>query len=275
MREMTLKDIQNVSLDILIDVHNFCVKNNIKYTLQGGTLIGAIRHKGFIPWDDDIDIAMPRPDYERFIHSYRSHEGYKIFSRELSETKDTYIAYARVCDMKHTFVDYRNLTWNAEKTGVWIDVFPLDGVDEDDAIWKKRYSEIRKCAIIGNYLRYAKRPFSMNNSFSAKRKWFKAKLISFFYSFNVVDKHIELCRKVMFGETLRYCNCSLIKYGMRECHNNDVIDNVILVPFENKEFFVMSKYDEALTEKYGDYMKLPPAEQQVHGHGGGYYWKDE
>lgn len=101
MKEMTLKEIQAVSLEILKDVHMFCLKNDIKYTLQGGTLLGAIRHNGFIPWDEDIDIAMPRPDYERFCQTYASENGYKLICRHNSEC---YVMYARVCEMEKTLV---------------------------------------------------------------------------------------------------------------------------------------------------------------------------
>ena len=271
MKEMTTKDIQMVCLDILQDVHEFCVAHNIKYTLQGGTLIGAIRHKGFIPWDDDVDIAMPRPDYEKFIHTYCSTRGYKVFSRELPDN-EVYLAYARVCDMERTKVDYRNLIWNKESTGVWIDVFPLDGVNENAETWTKRFQQIRKYARIGNLLRYSHRPFSINRNNDAKKRWIKSKIYSLLYSFNVVDKHIELCRCVDYDKAQKYINCSLIKYGLRECHNKSVLDKVVLVPFEDKAFYAMAGYDEALTEKYGNYMQLPPVEEQVHGHGGMYFW---
>lgn len=101
---MTLKEIQNVSLDILKDLHKFCVENNINYTLCGGTLLGAIRHNGFIPWDDDVDVAMPRPDYERFIKEFHSEKGYILKARGASDD-DTFMAYARICDIEKTIVD--------------------------------------------------------------------------------------------------------------------------------------------------------------------------
>ena len=142
MREMTLTEVQQACLDILKDIHNFCQQNGIKYTLQGGTLLGAIRHKGFIPWDDDIDIAMPREDYDRFIRTYTSKKGYKLFSRELAPMrKSVFLAFSRVCEMQKTFVDCRMLPWTSEETGVWVDVFPLDGIEDSPAIREKRCKE--------------------------------------------------------------------------------------------------------------------------------------
>ena len=130
MRRMTIKDIQGISLDILKDIHNFCVEKNIKYTLFAGTLIGAIRHHGFIPWDDDLDIAFTRPEYEKFVKSYESKNGYQLFARERQE-KDIYISFARVCEMKKTLVDDSYFPWTKHRTGIWVDVFPLDGADAD------------------------------------------------------------------------------------------------------------------------------------------------
>ena len=86
-------------MKILKDVHAFCKANGIRYSMAYGTLLGAVRHKGFIPWDDDIDIVMPRADYDRFCREYKS-DRYELFCS--ARQPDAYVAYARVADMRET-----------------------------------------------------------------------------------------------------------------------------------------------------------------------------
>lgn len=274
MREMSVKDIQNVSLDILRDIHQFCVDHDIKYTLQGGTLLGAVRHKGFIPWDDDIDIAIPRPDYDRFIHSYQSSKGYKLFSRELPEQKnDVFIAYARVCDMVKTYVDDSLSFWSNAKTGVWVDVFPLDGDLNDVEKSRNRLKTIRGYWKVGVRKRVALRPLSSAKGWSKKGRLCIKKVISIITSFSAIDKHMGLCKAVPFGSTNYYINIAFLSYGMRERHRIEVLNERQLASFEGEKFYIMSGFDEALREKYGNYMKLPPKEKQVRAHGSNkYYW---
>ena len=196
MREMTLKDIQNVSLDIMKDVHNFCVKKGIKYTLQGGTLIGAIRHQGFIPWDDDLDIAMPRPDYDRFIREYSSSKGYVVLSRELPESEDVLIAFCRVCDTQNSIVNDSYAPWCKRTTGVWIDVFPLDSVDDDYQICKKRIDMMKIIWHKSTLLRRKNLPLKRTKNPIDFCKWIGKKIISPFLSYKSLDKLIEQCRSI-------------------------------------------------------------------------------
>ena len=271
---MTVEDIQQMSLEILKDIHLFCVKNGIKYTLQGGTLLGAVRHKGFIPWDDDIDIAMPRPDYEKFIMNYRSDAGYTVYAREIPKYKNSvYIAYARVCDMKKTIVDDTLSFWSDVKTGVWVDVFPLDGADETVADTQKRIRKLKYYWKTGVRKRVALRPLSSVQDIYPKIRLFIKKAISLETSSTAIDKHIQLCKEISFSETDYYCNFAFLSYGIRERHRTCVLDNMILAPFEDAHFFIMGGYDEALKEKYGNYLQLPPLEKRVRAHGSNkYYW---
>lgn len=274
MKEMTTKEVQQVSLDILRDVHDFCVKNGIKYTLQGGTLIGAVRHKGFIPWDDDVDIAMSRPDYDRFIQTYTSEKGYKVFSRELEDCGDVYIAFSRICDLNKTFVDDSNSPCTSMKKGVWIDLFPLDGVENSLFRCKARINVMKFLWHVGTIKRRAHTPFSEVSSAKEKGKLLIRKMLAPFLSYRFIDKHISMCKAIEWENSTFYSNLAFLGYGIRERHHKRVLDETILVSFEQEFFYIMKGYDEALREKYGDYMQLPPKEKQVRGHDiNKYYWK--
>lgn len=267
---MTTREIQQESLEILKDIHQFCVENKIKYTLFGGSLIGAIRHEGCIPWDDDIDIALPRPEYERFIRTYQSSKSYKLFSRA-TQGNNVYIAYARVCDMDRTYVETYPYPWSAFQTGIWIDIFPLDGVPYD--MNQARVHVAKANAFFKNTCkaRSIMAPVRPNARFLER---FKKKvlrcLLPYYKQWNKLIAH---CKSIDFNAAEAYANISFGGFGFKEYCPKDVLDGYHLHKFEDTEFYVMDGYDKSLTLKYGDYMTPPPKEKQVGDHGYNYYWK--
>lgn len=270
---MTIRDIQMVSLDILKDVHEFCVENGIKYTLFSGTLIGAIRHKGFIPWDDDLDIALPRSDYDKFVTNYCSKKGYKLFAREVQGC-EVKIAYARVCDIQSTIVDDDFFRWTKENKGVWIDVFPLDGMPSNRKEAELHTEKIFKAWEITRKIRWSLAPAFNRKSPRAILGQLKNKLLYSWRSDSIWDKHIALCKKIPFEKAEYYSNLAWPGWKMREYYRTDAFSSYILVPFEDGDFYVMQGYDGALRAKYGDYMQLPPESERETRHTFNvYYWR--
>lgn len=269
MREMTLEEIQHVSLEILKDVHRFCVENGIKYSLCYGTLLGAIRHNGFIPWDDDIDIMMPRPEYEKFIRSYQSEKGYTLFAAENNDgDTEVSIAFARVCEMKMTFVDTGIGPWCNKRTGVWIDIFPIDGAPDDDNKAWKRLNEMNRLSSLVSKLRIRK---GYRFVYKAKTLKFQIRLIAknivaLFIRDDVVGRYIGMCREYKFDETNHIANYSCAYYKEKERHRRDVMNSYILHTFESEQFYIISGYEDYLSRIYGDYMKLPPVDKRVSLH---------
>jgi len=274
MIEMSLTDIQNVSLEIMKDVHNFCIKNNIKYTLFGGTLIGAIRHKGFIPWDDDVDIAMPRDDYEKFIHSYKSENGYELFCRENGQ--NVYLAFSRVCEMKKTFVDSSKVRWVDKPTGVWIDVFPIDGAESTYNAAVKQHNIIYKTWKNGIHWRKSQDSVNLRvNTLKHNVGILLYRLMLLFVKKeDYFNKHIMLCKQIPFSNSVMFSNLSFMGYGIKEYGKSECFSNYILTPFEECQFYIIGGYDKALRDKYGDYMQLPPEKNRNCKHDfNKYFWK--
>lgn len=277
MREMTTKEVQRMSLDILQDFHDFCVKNNLHYSLSGGTLLGAIRHNGFIPWDDDIDVQMPRPDYDRFIHTYISDKGYKVYSRELSEFIDKQMAYpyARICDINKTFVDVGIRPWIKECVGLWIDILPCDGITsnkEDACVFLRHLGKVTR-KVWRSAVRFS--PWSdMMKGINIREKFmfFAKKVYTVFWGGNPYVEWEKLRRK--YDYTTSDYFFATPHYGMGEWQPKKNMESFELHKFEGSEFYIMSGWDANLKSLYGDYMKLPPENKRISHDFNRYYWKD-
>ncbi|MBR1792905.1 MAG: LicD family protein [Bacteroidales bacterium] len=272
---MTIRDVQMISLDILKDVHNFCVKNGINYSLSGGTLLGAIRHKGFIPWDDDVDIQMPRPDYDRFVRTYKSECGYKLFTPETEDNLEVRIRISKVCDMTRTLMKKGTYAWVDQDTGIGIDIIPVDGAPDNREEADKYIRERRNWQRFLSYYRIKHAPLSVcfkQKSAISVVKLLSAKTIALFLSRNCVGKCLKHQRKYDYTSSSYFCAGD--HYLLGEWQPKKNMEGYVLHQFEDSEFFIMSGWHENLLSLYGsDYMQMPPKEKQVSHDFYNYYWR--
>ncbi len=266
---MSLKEIQKISVDIVKDIHSFCQENKIRYTLAYGSLIGAVRHKGFIPWDDDIDILMPRPDYETFIKTYTSSNGYII----IPEGNKSMIAMSRVCETKKTIVIQERVPWCREKVGIWVDIFPLDGAEEDYNLFSYRVNEIYKLWRYNYKYRYCRGTLNIQKGLFYNLKLIVKKIIWGRCKLTTVE-HVKKMKEIEYGATKFVTNLASPTYREKEYFPIQLFDEYVEVEFENEKFLIIKAYDVFLRIIYGDYMTLPPIEKRISKHSiHKYYWK--
>jgi len=255
MERMNLKQIQGESLMILKDVHDFCTANHIRYSLAYGSLIGAIRHQGFIPWDDDIDIMMPRPDYEKFCHSYSSNK-YELVS---SYNHHSYLAFSRVCEMSKTHAECF-VPWCDIQTGIWIDIFPLDGAEVIKKNFNNRYKRANLLWRLIYLERGAKCRFSKTLSIAQTCKLAAKKIL--FINGILLKSHLKnfniLIQQYSWERNGKWCQMSCCDNGDNEYNLASDFNDIIMTPFENYYFCIIKTYDKVLRSQYGNYMEMPP-----------------
>jgi len=262
---LTLEEIKACELNILRTFHAFCEAHGLTYFLAGGTLLGAIRHKGFIPWDDDIDVMMPRPDAMRLLELARDglDEHLKLDTWYLDKTSTS--TMIKIVDTR-TRAEFEDSVVQPGY-GVWIDVFVADGVPDDPAQNRRDFKRTR---LLMDLLT------ASLTRIGAQRRTplltvLQYGLLPVILPIRVVGYHTYI--RKMFQISMRYGyedHGKIAVYegrgGIGEIMEKKELFPRIKVPFEGEEFYTMHNYDAYLHSMYGDYMTPPPPEKQVSRH---------
>lgn len=271
MREITHEELKQIQLGILDKVHEFCEKNGITYFLSSGTLIGAVRHKGYIPWDDDLDLYMLRADYDKFIKlfSENSPENTKLLSLETD--KKYYYSFAKVIDLR-TEMEEPSLP---EKIGVFIDIFPIENVPAGNFARLMWYWVclflIRAQASV--CLSQTRKTRWLVKSRSIQTTIVKVILFPFLWVIPIRlfgRLYGIFVRKISSGSYVYNMSAGI---GIHGCFRRSVLAGSVDIEFEGKHYKTMSGFREYLYVTYGDFYVLPPSEKRVLGHGFHAWWK--
>lgn len=264
MRPISLDEFLKIDLEILTSVDKFCRENGIKYSLAYGSLIGAIRHKGFIPWDDDIDILMLRDDYDRFMSSYTD-------ARFAAVSRTNTPGYPSIIGKVY---DTRSLVKEASRIkvsyGVYIDVFPVDDIYEDTTRAVKLLKKERML-----YKIYLLKTVKLHYNWSKNISVFAARLLLAPIPLKCVLKKLDgYCSECREMATTKVTFQSPASWKSYKTYDRSLFANVIDVPFEGHYFMAIKEYDSYLRAIYGDYMTLPPEDKRKPHHTLNAFWKE-
>lgn len=265
MNKINSNDIKKIQLDMLIKFNSFCKENNLRYYLAGGSCLGAIRHNGFIPWDDDIDLMMLRSDYDKLILLLKDKKIDEKIDFKCLKYNNTFYPFGKL---------FRNDTYTVCSDtplhdGIWIDIFPLDNVPSDEEKIFRKAKKNRKIIL-------AKLVKKNNGNL---KKYIGKLIIKFFTIFIPIkyySRKADKMAKKWYNEDLGYV-ANILWATNNELMKKEWIEDgeVHTHEFEGYQIPIPANYDKYLSNLYGDYMKLPPKEKQVtHGYEA-WYIKEE
>lgn len=267
MREIGVEELRELQMQILDYVDALCRKNDIKYTLSGGTLLGAVRHGGYIPWDDDIDIQMLRSEYKKFTELWNKQKDKHPFEFVSIESGNNMgFAFGKVHNPKTvTYIT------GVESTGVYIDVFPVDKV-KNARDWKMRHWLLS----VLNYFKASALFYKEQKAVKIS----KGKMIKMILCPPVFSMEFLACVTNRVAQINERKNCSLVfemvsGFLCKRPIPLSIFEDMAPIKFENRYYLGVKDYDTYLKLTFGNYMQLPPEEKRVSHHDFVAYWKNE
>lgn len=275
MRQIEIEELKRLELDILDFFVDVCNKNQLSYFLSGGTLLGAIRHKGFIPWDDDIDVMMPRKDYDKLIQVFPEHEYYRFLYHGNTHNYPT--VFGTINDIRTTKPEANKRNKCRNVLGVNIDVFPIDALPDSREEIRQYYQELNKMARKAYCITYSYQ-FKRSISFTIKKYigifvYRCLDVIGFTSIDKLMSEYDNLVQKYNGTGSLMCGVTAISNYGEGEANIRANYYPIRKVLFEGKEYNAPANYDAYLGGLYGNYMQLPPKEKQIPHHDA-CYWKE-
>ena len=258
---------RSIQLKILSIVSDFCEVNNLSYSLAYGSLLGAVRHNGFIPWDDDLDISIRRDNYEFMLNNINKYNSDLVVHSIYNES-DYYLPFAKISYLPTTGREDLDISY--DNLGVHIDVFPIDGISNN--IYKQKITNfilnILKKLLLLKLIKYR----SDWNNFKLIEISILKKII-YFLNYRYINILIDKIAKKNLYSDMKFAGCLVGVYGEKEYFKKNVYESKVNINFEGYSFKCITNYNEYLNQLYGDYMKYPPIKSRVSHHNFEYYWK--
>lgn len=263
---LSLEERKQIALDIVKYLQQVCRENNIRYYMAYGTLLGAVRHEGFIPWDDDLDVCMPRKDFEKFMAAMEQQTGpYKVLF--YTNTPNYGYSFPKMIDTRTTLIDTKQGT-SCEQIGVFVDIFPLDGACSTE---KAGYRRRRLLQILKRMVFLSRRSFRMESFLKTVLfaiPWLLCKAIG---TNNINRLFNKLAAARDFDEDA-YVTAYSDSVHKRDLFPREVFGQGVELPFEDTILAAPEQYTVYLEKIYGDYMTPPPADQQILPHSMSAWW---
>lgn len=259
LSENELNNLKRIELNMLIEIDKLCREHKIKYSLAAGTLLGSVRHKGFIPWDDDVDIMLCREEYYKLkacIELYTD----DLYWVDYQSFKGYAYPFSKIMKKNTLFREETNI-YSKAPDGIFIDVFPIDYTVQDYTERKKQYERVTK---------WKQRLVTRENYYFGQtgiKEWYRLIRKTLF---NCLPKHFFI--RIIEKECIKYQETDTLisltgTVGLEKAtHPKYWFDNYIELEFEGRKFMAIEMYDELLKLLYGDYMQLPPKEQRMPHH---------